>query len=361
MEASPVFEPIEIRSHRGSYRVTFDDEGLARLGAAPPPNAHFIVDARVTDLHADTLRGVVSSSSVLSLTATEAAKSLDKIEGYVEHLLAHKVRRSDVLIAIGGGIIQDVACFLATTVLRGLEWRFFPTTLLAQADSCIGSKSSINVGKRKNLLGTFYPPSQITISTPVLATLAPEDVRSGVGEMLKVHAIDGPASFDAIAADYSRLFTSSETMLHYVRRSLLLKKRFVEEDEFDAGIRNVMNYGHSFGHAIESATDFAVPHGIAVTIGMDLANHVAVSLGRVDAGHFERMHKTLAANFAGFEDVEVPLGPFFDALGKDKKNTTHALRLVLPDAAGRIELVSTANDERFQGYCREYLEGGRRR
>jgi hypothetical protein len=148
------------------------------------------------------------------------------------------------------------------------------------ADSCVGSKSSINGGGAKNVLGTFTPPRRIILGAGVLRTLDEKDVRSGVGEMLKVHAIAGPAAFDAIAADYPRLFTDRSVMTAYLRRSLEIKKPIVEADEFDQGRRLVMNYGHSFGHALESATAFAVPHGIAVTIGMDMAQlHLRLSTG----------------------------------------------------------------------------------
>jgi 3-dehydroquinate synthase len=356
MVDSVVYEPLVIQSHRGPYTVEFDEDALRALGTAPPSNAHFIVDDRVAELHKGTLAGVLSSSSVLRIKATEAAKALDKIEGYVEQLISRKIRRSDILVAVGGGIIQDVTCFVASTLLRGVEWRFYPTTLLAQADSCVGSKSSINVGKSKNLLGTFYPPARIAICTGVLETLDERDVRSGVGEMLKVHAIDRPQSFDKIAADYRRLFEDHRVMCDYIRRSLELKKRYVEEDEFDRGPRNVMNFGHSFGHAIESATDFAVPHGIAVTIGMDIANYVAVRLGRTGPEHYARMHATLAANYAGFERTVVPLDPFFAALARDKKNTASALRLILPDAESRVGIVTCVNDDAFRRYCAQYLE-----
>ncbi len=212
----------------------------------------------------------------------------------------------------------------------------------------------------KNLMGTFYPPSQIVVRTRVLQTLDPRDLRSGVGEMLKVHAIDGPASFDRIAVDYPRIFSDASVMAHYVRRSLEIKKRYVEEDEFDQGARNVMNYGHSFGHAIESATDFAVPHGIAVTIGVDMANFVAARLGLMNAQHFDRMHPTLAENYAGFDRVQVPLESFFGALSKDKKNVGDSLGLVLPNSEARVGVGTHDNTEQFRAICREYLEKVRR-
>jgi 3-dehydroquinate synthase len=217
-----------------------------------------------------------------------------------------------------------------------MPWYFYPTTLLAQADSCIGSKSSINVGKTKNILGTFTPPEKIYITTSVLATLEEREFRSGLGEMLKVHAIDGPASFDRIAADYPRLFTDQELLRRYIWGSLAIKKAIIEEDEFDLGLRNIMNYGHSFGHALESATDFFIPHGIAVTVGMDMANYTSMRLGLMDASHYHRMHPPFKANYAGFLPPEIPLEFFVSALLKDKKHTDVQLRLVLPDAQSRI-------------------------
>ena len=353
--AGSYLEPLVIESYRGPYTVTFAEDVLTELRVNISDNFHFIVDDKVARLYASELEDVLSSGSVLRIEATEENKSLDKFSAYVEALVEQGIRRGHVLVAIGGGIIQDIACFLAATLLRGIDWHFYPTTLLAQADSCIGSKSSINVGKIKNVLGTFTPPRKITISTRLLSTLDDRDIRSGIGEMLKVHGIDGPDSFDQIAADYARLTSDAETLKRYVRRSLEIKKHIIEQDEFDRGIRNVMNYGHSFGHAIESATDFAVPHGIAVTIGMDMANYVAARFGRMEVAHYSRMHPTLAANYAGFEHAEVPFEPFMKALSKDKKNTGNQLGLILPDTEARVSRVLFDNDQRFREACDEYL------
>ena len=188
----------------------------------------------------------------------------------------------------------------------------------------------------------------------MLATLDPTEIRSGIGEMLKVHAIDGPASFDRIAAA-TRPCWPIATCWSSIRASLLIKRRLIEADEFDVGARRVMNYGHSFGHAIESATDFGVPHGIAVTIGMDMANYVAARLGVSPAAHFDRMHATLAANYAGFERVDVPLDRLLAALGTDKKNTDSRLTLILPDTGGTPAIGSYLNDAAFRGICADYF------
>ena len=358
--ADSLASDLVVSSHKGPYAVEFRDDPFAELSAlAAAGGVHFLIDARVAELYERELGPVLASPSVLRIDATEDNKSIEAMPAFVRHLVGKGLRRGQALVAVGGGIVQDITCFLAATMLRGVDWSFAPTTLLAMADSCVGSKSSINGGGAKNVLGTFTPPKRIVLSARFLKTLDEKDVRSGVGEMLKVHAIDGPASFDAIAKDYERLFTDPSVMTSYLRRSLGIKKPIVEADEFDKGPRLVMNYGHSFGHALESATEFGVPHGIAVTIGMDLANFAAGRLGLGDAAHYRRMRPTLAANWRGFEATPVPLDPFLAALGKDKKNSAKALGLILPGTDGKPRKVDVPADERFRAVCAEHLSKGR--
>ena len=350
---------LTIRSHRGPYTVEFGETPFRGLEAEPIEGRHFIIDTRVAELYSRQLAKVLAAPSVLRIEANERSKSLERCPEYVAHLVARGVRRDHRLVAIGGGIVQDITAFLASTLLRGMTWEFFPTTLLAQADSCIGSKSSINVGNTKNIVGTFCPPASIYISTAVLKTLDEVDICSGVGEMLKAHAIDGPQSFDHITADYPRLFSDAGVMQDYIRRSLAIKLPLVEADEFDRGPRLVMNLGHSFGHAIEAATEFAVPHGIAVTLGVDMAGFVSNRLGRLPEDRFRAMHAVLMRNAGRFTQQPVPLDAFSDAIGKDKKNRAHRLTLILPDRAGRMERVEVPNDGTFRELCAEYLTSAR--
>jgi len=311
----------------------------------------------VAELYEDALGEVLARPSTLLVDATEANKALERLPDYVDHLVAHGVRTGHVLVAVGGGILQDIVCFLAATLLRGLDWHFLPTTLLAQADSCIGSKSSINVRATKNVVGTFTPPKRVVIDVTLLETLSEAEIRSGVGEMLKVHAIAGPDRFEQIAADYERLLADRAVLEAYIVRSLELKRVLIEKDEFDQGPRRIMNYGHSFGHAIESATGFAVPHGIAITIGMDMANHVALALDLTSEEHVARMQPVLARNYAGFREIPIPPAALLAAIAKDKKNTVRALRLVLPARDGRLSLVDQVADKSFRRACEKYLEG----
>ena len=231
--------------------------------------------------------------------------------------------------------------------------------MLAQADSCIGSKSSINSGTVKNILGTFTPPKEIYVAPDFLDTLNERDVRSGVGEILKVHAIDGPESFDKIAIDYQSLFVDRAVLMEYVRRALRIKKYYIESDEFDRGPRRVFNYGHTFGHAIEAATDFSVPHGIAITMGMDMANWCAWKLGVGTQDNYRRMHDTLSANYRGFQSISIPVTSFLEAISRDKKNAGKNVTLILADPSGRLFCDSYPNDDDFQNLCAEYLKDHR--
>jgi 3-dehydroquinate synthase len=357
MEVLPVFEPLCIQSHKGVYCAEFLTDDWSVLAAAAVGGAYFLVDARVAQLYPTQLAAVLQMPTTILIAATEEEKSYERVGSVIEHLIANGIRRQHKLVAIGGGIVQDITCFISSTLLRGIPWEFFPTTLLSQADSCIGSKSSINVGEIKNILGTFNPPQRVVILTAFLKTLDERDMRSGIGEMLKVHTIAGPAAYDSIATNYDALLNDQKVLLEFVRSSLLIKQRYIEEDEFDRGIRNIFNYGHSFGHAIESATHHAIPHGIAVTMGMDIANFVATRRGLLGAGHFARMHPVLQKNYAMFQATPIPLDKMLAALGKDKKNTADQLGLILPVGEGaQVERVFVTPDEVFRADLNAYFE-----
>jgi 3-dehydroquinate synthase len=356
MEASLVSEELMIQSQSGPYAVAFH-EGLpsdtAALLAGEP---HFLIDANVARLYAAELRLALEHHNTIVIGATEENKSLQQTIPVFERLIRDKTRRDHTLVAIGGGIIQDITCFIASTLFRGLPWRFLPTTLLAQADSCIGSKSSINLGDTKNVIGTFNPPRRVDIHTGFLDTLEHKDIQSGIGEIIKVHAIEGSSAFDRLTAEFDDLFADRTVLLTYVRSALSIKRRYIEKDEFDRGIRNIFNYGHSFGHAIESATHYGVPHGVAVTMGMDMANFIAVKRGLLPEQHFDRMHPILRKNYASYAATVIPIDALLSALMKDKKNTSTALRLIFPvGPEATIQAVPIPLDASFRSQCEQFL------
>ena len=351
-----MFDPLIINSHRGAYSVYFRKCISDDLCLAEDSQRHYIVDANVARLHSPLLKHVLSRPSTLLIEASEESKGLEAVLPIYRKLISSKVRRGHVLFAIGGGVIQDITCFIASTLLRGLAWHFAPTTLLAQADSCIGSKSSINFSNIKNIIGTFNPPRSVYIWPGFLQTLRPVDIKSGLGEMIKAHIIDGADSFDRISRNISHIYNDDNYLLRYINASLHIKREYVEKDEFDLGIRNLFNYGHSFGHAIESATSYSIPHGIAVTIGMDMANFIAVEQGLLSSEHFYRMHQTLRSNYEDCASLQLKTDRLFDALTRDKKNTSDKLKLILPIGENaKVQIVDVPFDESFKGQCSNFL------
>lgn len=345
---------FEVVSHKGKYKVVFEapfaglEEGLA-------PHEHLIIDQKVAELYAGPLQKALASPRVLQIEANEKNKSLEKMSEYVLHLTENGIKRGHRIVAIGGGVIQDITSFIAAVLFRGMEWRFYPTTLLAQADSCIGSKSSVNVGGYKNQVGTFTPPQSISIATDVLETLTPADFLSGVGEMLKVHAIAGWNDFRQVAKDYSRLRGDKKLLRKTIKRSLEIKKTLIEKDEFDKNERLILNYGHTFGHAIESATEYEIPHGIAVTIGMDMANTFSKAFGFIDEATFQELHVPLAQNYQGFARVSIPKEKYFNAFLKDKKHSDKGLALILMRGPGKVFRDFYPREEKIENLAETFL------
>ncbi len=347
---------MEIKSHKGIYSVQFSENAFAEVAQLSPQKTQIIIDQNVLQLYSDFIQAHLSSFPLLVIEANEENKNIKMIDQYVDQLMNHSVKIDHTLVAIGGGIIQDLTCFLASNLFRGMKWIFVPTTLLAQADSCIGSKSSINVGPYKNLMGGFCPPEKIIIDLKFLNTLSDQEIRSGIGEILKVHMIKGLSEFRESCDSYERMLTERSVLEEFIWRSLSYKRELIEIDEFDRGPRNVMNYGHSYGHAIESATHFGIPHGIAVTIGMDMANHQSYQMGRISKDDFLSWHQTLRKNFRSFRNVALDPQLFFQSIQRDKKNIGGDLMLILVRSDGPIEKVRVLNDEKFKTHCLKYFE-----
>ena len=232
---------------------------------------------------------------------------------------------------MGGGITQDVTAFVASIFCRGIDWKFMPTTLLAQADSCIGSKTSINFDGVKNLVGTFYPPSEIFCDTDFLNTLSVDDIKSGIGEILHYYLLKDHEAAEQLMRSYDTLLRSRKAFLPHIKKSLSIKKEVIELDEFDQAERRIFNYGHTFGHAIEVLSDYKVPHGQAVTYGMRIANYIAYRRGLIDWEVFSRLNGVLGKNMPDFSIIKSgKLDHFVDLLLKDKKSVGQSVVCVLP-------------------------------
>jgi len=342
---------------RGTYDVYFIDslrEHLTQL--ATQKNNIFLIDATVAQLFKNDIQQAVAGSRIVILHCNEENKTINYAQEIIRELIQQDVRKNDVLIAIGGGIAQDIVTFISSILFRGVNWKFYPTTLLAQCDSCIGSKSSINFDQFKNLLGTFNPPSEIFINSTFLNTLSESEIRSGIGEMLHYFFSDGIDLAQEVSDNFNQLLTDRSVLPYYIENSLRIKKAIIEIDEFDTSIRHIFNYGHTFGHAIEAITHYGIPHGQAISIGMDLANYISLSLNMITDAQFTQMHSILVKNIPAFKFEGSIIDQYLKALSKDKKNVGNKLGCILTRGPGRLEKVFIDMDEKLKTLILNYTE-----
>ncbi len=287
------------------------------------------------------------ATDFITLEINENIKTLDGASSILMELAQLGVVRGNVLVAVGGGALQDLVTLAASIYMRGLEWIYVPTTLMSMLDSCIGGKSSINLGPFKNLLGNIYPPSSVYIDKEFLSTLNNVDIACGLAEGVKICFASSPLDSEKFEKLIENWRSTSE--VDFIEQAIFLslekKQWFVEIDEFDKKERKLLNFGHSFGHALEAATAFSIPHGIGVFIGM----HTAINyVGNPDAtGSLVRWIKSEMAQVNGdIEHFKVSKGQFLSAMRKDKKNSTTQQCLIVPDMDGAlIERLYPLNDE----------------
>jgi 3-dehydroquinate synthase len=339
-------ESYEIASSSGNYSVLLG-ERLLESAIMRHPDAIFVVDAALTE------RLPPHVTRLLTIEATEANKALESAPRFVAELRRMDANRDSHLVAIGGGTIQDIVTFLASIYMRGVSWTYLPTTVLSMADSCIGGKSSINVLGFKNLVGNFFPPRDIVIDLEFITTLDREMIVGGLFEAAKICYAHGPERFAAyLAAEPSGLLTPDQ-MRPIVSLALQTKKWFIETDEFDQKERLLLNFGHTFGHAIEAASDFGVSHGIAVGAGMLIACEFArqtiemSEAGVETTGALCRHIRGMLGQ--GAAAVTIPpalnLKMAMQKFEYDKKHKTEIYRVVIPDRDGRLTLASVARDD----------------
>ena len=317
---------------------------------------HFIVDALVFKLHENSMRYIARAATFIEVEAEEENKTIETAQNIMLTLLNNNISKNDILVVIGGGLTQDIGAFVANVLKRGIKWYFVPTTLLAMCDSCIGSKYGINMAGFKNQIGGFWPPSKILINMEYLETLEKEDVIAGVGEILKVHLISGMDDFEKIEENHGQMMLDTSVLKSFIFRSLEIKKIIAEKDEFDKDYRHILNYGHTFGHGIEAYTNNKVPHGIGVTIGMEIANYISVQKGYLDENTFDRVSSILrqyipcgSLDFSNHEKMS-------EVLMSDKKFDGEKLNVILSKGIGEIFKDKIVINENFLRLIDSYVQ-----
>lgn len=347
-------EKMEVQSLFGTYDVFFTDH--IPFEDVIKKDDIVIIDKKVLYCHEELFNSYIDSSQIIEIEAEEEQKSYLGIAPIMEEVISRGFRKNNSLIAIGGGITQDIVAFMSSILFRGVSWRFIPTTLLAQCDSCIGSKTSINFMSYKNQLGGFYPPKEIYISPVFIESLDQREIKSGLGEMLHYYVVGGENDFAFFEENHQSAKMDPAVMQKMIRKSLEIKKQYIEIDEFDRKERQVFNYGHSFGHALESVTDYAIPHGIAVSIGIDIANYIAEKKGMLDSGVRVRI-RNVAKEFWEAEHISnIVLSDYIGALKKDKKNEGTKLGVILCSNYGKLAKYFIDADDGLRESLRDWGE-----
>lgn len=309
-------------------------------------HAILITDDNVDPLYADPLGDRLTDQdvhvNVMVIDPGETSKSIDVAAEMWEAILEQGADRQSVVIAVGGGVVGDLAGFVAATYARGLTFFQVPTTLLAQVDSSVGGKTGINLPTAKNMVGAFWQPAGVLIDVQTLSTLPEREYRAGLAEVVKYGVILDETFFAYLEQHADELSRREEKVLqHVVQQSCRLKADVVEADERETtGLRSILNYGHTFCHAIEAATGYGqLLHGEAVAIGMACAACLAERLHRVDAQFVDRQQALLTALELSTELPEVDPGELIHLMRRDKKAVGGHLRFVLPTRIGHVELV----------------------
>ena len=326
---------FDITAKAGTYTV-IRDAGLLAASLSAMRQGVVIADERfAAQLEA-------AGVPAITIESNEAAKSLDAIGEIIVRMRQLGANRGTHLWAIGGGAVQDVAAFVASIFMRGIAWSYLPTTLLGMVDSCIGGKSSINVGAYKNIVGTFHTPDRILIDPDLTATLSAEQRVAGLAEAAKICFCRGADVFDAYLALGPAPWLPPAGFEPVIELSLGAKKWFIEVDEFDRAERLLLNFGHTFGHALEGASGYRLSHGVAVAVGVLCS--IEFSRAGTAAEKLEHHMRELLAAFAELPEIVrgIDVAATLDRLKADKKHEADNYRLVTLGAAGAVELTRVA-------------------
>lgn len=335
---------MKIASGIKEYDILFEKNLDFLESVLETPFSQIVVDKNIYELYKDYFQQI-DKEKLFLVEAIEENKTIETALAICEKMTAILAKRNAVLISIGGGVIQDITGFAANILYRGIKWIFIPTTLLAQCDSCIGGKTSLNYQGYKNLLGTFYPPDKIYICPLFIHTLKQKDFESGMGEVIKFNLMGGQEGIEHIRGQIDKLMErDSDAIEKAIRCSLAFKKPFIEQDEFDRNERIKLNFAHTFGHAVEVVSEFEIPHGTAVAIGMIMANRVSVQRGLLR----EKTAKAcevllLKVIHIDYELMDKPIEELIKAMRKDKKQVSVLLTIVLmTDKVGELIIVHDA-------------------
>jgi 3-dehydroquinate synthase len=342
---------IQIQTRTKAYEVLIE-QGLLRSAAtyirdALPSARHFVVvTAAPIQKHwgkvlVDSFESDGTRIDVIEMLDGEHRKTMSTVERLAAQLVKLKADRNTVLIALGGGVVGDVTGFLASIYMRGIRFVQIPTTFLAQVDSSVGGKTGVNLTVGKNLVGTFKQPELVLVDPQVLTTLPEREYRSGLFESLKAGVIYDSRIFDFMEQNREQVLARDLASLEWlIAESVHVKADVVGQDEEEHGLRKILNFGHTIGHAIESETAYTVfLHGEAVALGMVAAAKIASGMHKLSSAEAQRL-TSLVQSYGPLPEVAVRPKAIFRRLASDKKTLDGRVHFVLPRSIGHVDVVT---------------------
>jgi len=302
-----------------------------------------VSDENVSRIHGERLLKALASAGIdkvamAAIPAGEEHKRLARVEEITGEFLRGGLDRASAIIALGGGVVGDIAGFAAACYMRGIPFIQVPTTVVAQVDSSVGGKTAVNHALSKNVIGAFHQPAAVLIDLEFLTTLPDRELRAGLAEVIKHGIIADEPLFEYMEKTADRILAKDLDALRYpVKRSCEIKAAIVSVDEREEGIRANLNYGHTFGHAIETVSGYGkFLHGEAISIGMSAAGHLARALGLVDSAFVARQEACFRAYGLPTRWAELPVADTLEAMKRDKKVRTGTLKFIVADRMGHV-------------------------
>ena len=310
-----------------------------------------VTDANVAALYADKFSGW----DVAVIPAGETSKNLREAENLYTRAINSRLDRKSAIVALGGGVVGDLAGFVAATYLRGVNFIQIPTTLLAQVDSSVGGKTAVNHRLGKNLIGAFYQPKAVFIDIATLKTLPEREIKAGLGEVVKYGVISDADFFSYLERSVDKILSrDAETLTQIVRRSCEIKAEVVSADEKESGLRRILNFGHTIAHAVEEETGYEkYCHGEAVAIGMIGAAKISAKIGSVDAETVARLENLIARLGLKTYCTGVNVDKIYSALFRDKKTVGGKINWVLMKTLGTVEISDAVPEEIIRDALKE--------
>ncbi len=360
---------LNVGTPGGGYPVILGAGARKKLpdllrGGDAPSRAHIVTDTKVARLHLADLRALLDRQafpvSVTIVPAGEESKSVRELTRVWRDCIRDGCDRRACLLALGGGVVGDLAGFASASLLRGVRFIQLPTTLLAMVDASVGGKTGINLPEGKNLVGAFYQPRAVVMDLDFLRTLPGREARAGWAEVIKTAAIRDSRLLRSLEGERTRLLGGEPAaLLRAIERCVRIKARVVEADERESGLRMILNFGHTLAHAIEAAKRYrGMLHGEAVAVGMVFAGILGESLGHTEPGTAARLEALIKAY--GLPSTLKAFSParLLEAMGRDKKRGPKGLRWVFLSRIGETKVVENVRPRLVKALLRSFLKRG---